>query len=262
MPSRVPTPVAAVLGLLPSAVGAARRLPVQAVTLPVLALSAALTKVESARRGYDDLARRGEELLTRRRGGTDAPPATPAKDLPLPYPGERAAGTAPAPAADPAPTASTSPATPAAPATPPPPPKVVEVPSAKIDTAAAADVVEVVADVVAAINADAVTRHADLPLPDYDHLTLGSLRGRLRSLTLEQLVQVRDYEKGKADRLPVVTMLDNRIARLATAGDEPTGGPTADATPEQPPRPDGASKVGPASGARQASAPRSKVRLT
>ncbi|MDP9435675.1 MAG: hypothetical protein M3P93_10970 [Actinomycetota bacterium] len=65
--------------------------------------------------------------------------------------------------------------------------------------------------------------HDELPLADYDHMTLGSLRGRMRSLTVEQLVQLRDYEKAHADRLPVVTMLDNRIAKLST---DPSATPT------------------------------------
>ena len=62
---------------------------------------------------------------------------------------------------------------------------------------------------------DEVLAHDDLPLPDYDHMTLGSLRGRMRSLSVDQLVQIRAYEKAHADRLPIVTMLDNRIAKLA-----------------------------------------------
>jgi hypothetical protein len=74
-----------------------------------------------------------------------------------------------------------------------------------------------------------VLDHDDLPLADYDHMTLGSLRGRLRSLDLAQLVQVRDYEKAHADRLPVVTMLDNRIAKLAvTPAAEQPGADEAD----------------------------------
>jgi len=56
--------------------------------------------------------------------------------------------------------------------------------------------------------------HGDLPLADFDHLTLGSLRGRLRRLSMPELVQLRDYELAHASRLPIVTMLDNRIAKL------------------------------------------------
>lgn len=53
-----------------------------------------------------------------------------------------------------------------------------------------------------------------LPLPDFDHLTLGSIRGRLRRLSLPELVQLREYEGAHGNRLPIVTMLDNRIAKL------------------------------------------------
>jgi hypothetical protein len=57
---------------------------------------------------------------------------------------------------------------------------------------------------------------ADLPLPDYDHLTLASLRARLVRLDLESLTLIREYEKAHANRLPVMTMLENRIAKVST----------------------------------------------
>jgi hypothetical protein len=60
----------------------------------------------------------------------------------------------------------------------------------------------------------ATLAHDDLPLADYDHLTLGSLRARLPKLDLVALVQIRDYERTHANRLPVLTMLDNRIAKV------------------------------------------------
>ena len=59
--------------------------------------------------------------------------------------------------------------------------------------------------------------HNDLPLPDYDHLTLPSLRARLARLDLVSLVQILDYEKAHANRLPVVTMLENRIAKVSAS---------------------------------------------
>ena len=55
----------------------------------------------------------------------------------------------------------------------------------------------------------------DLPLADFDHLTVPQLRGRLRTLTLTELVQLRDYESAHGSRLPVLTLLDNRIAKLS-----------------------------------------------
>lgn len=59
-----------------------------------------------------------------------------------------------------------------------------------------------------------VVDHADLPLADFDHMTLGQLRGKLRSLSEVELVQLRDYEKAHANRLPITTMLDNRITKV------------------------------------------------
>lgn len=56
--------------------------------------------------------------------------------------------------------------------------------------------------------------HDALPLEDYDHLTVGTLRGRVRSLALPELRQVHAYETAHGNRLPVVTVLANRIAAL------------------------------------------------
>ena len=55
----------------------------------------------------------------------------------------------------------------------------------------------------------------DLPIPDFDNVSLGSLRARLRSLSVEQLVTLREWEQAHGHRLPVMTLLDNRIAKVA-----------------------------------------------
>lgn len=62
----------------------------------------------------------------------------------------------------------------------------------------------------------ATLSHDELPLDDYDHLTLGSLRARLPRLDAVALVQLLDYERAHAHRLPVLTMLENRIAKVGT----------------------------------------------
>ena len=62
----------------------------------------------------------------------------------------------------------------------------------------------------------AVLSHDELPLEDYDHLTIGSLRARIRALTPVELVQLRDYERAHANRLPVLTLFENRLKSLAT----------------------------------------------
>lgn len=60
---------------------------------------------------------------------------------------------------------------------------------------------------------------ADLPLKDFDHMTGPQLRGRLRTLDRVQLVQLLDYERAHANRVPIVLMLENRLTKLLAAGD-------------------------------------------
>ena len=61
----------------------------------------------------------------------------------------------------------------------------------------------------------ATLAHDQLPIEGYDGLTLGSLRARLPKLDAVALVQLRDYERAHAHRLPVLTMLENRIAKVS-----------------------------------------------
>jgi len=61
-----------------------------------------------------------------------------------------------------------------------------------------------------------ITRSLPEPLPGYDGMTLGALRGRLRSLTEEDLTRVLRYEKAHRSRQPMVTLLEHRLAKLAT----------------------------------------------
>ncbi len=75
------------------------------------------------------------------------------------------------------------------------------------------DVVELVEEATPG----ATLTHDQLPLEDYDHLTLGSLRARLARLDAVALVQLRDYERAHAHRLPVLTMLENRLAKIGAA---------------------------------------------
>jgi len=56
--------------------------------------------------------------------------------------------------------------------------------------------------------------HSDLPLADFDHMTLGSLRGRLRTLDAVSLVQLLDYEQAHASRLPILSLLQNRLRKV------------------------------------------------
>ncbi len=298
MPSSLPTPVAAILGIVPTLADRAARVPAKVVQLPLRAISHALTTVEVVQRDYDELAERGEALVRRLRGQAEqgwdqtedrvedaadrfAARAKQARESAddrveqvrttvegrvdeaadtlrsvaggatrsLGARAERAERVVGRAAAKVAPTddssadraAAPTPDRAAAPAADSLPkderpkderpkghatPKATEPDATRVDTAATPQV-ETVVEATVALLVDGVLDKDELPLPDYDHMTLGSLRGRLRSLSLTQLGQVRAYEKDHADRLPVVTMLDNRIAKLAAdPSAAPVGAPT------------------------------------
>ncbi|MBZ9641568.1 MULTISPECIES: hypothetical protein [unclassified Streptomyces] len=71
-----------------------------------------------------------------------------------------------------------------------------------------------------------------LPLPDYDHLPIGGLEARVRSLTAEEVEELLAYERTHADRVPVTELLTARLEQLK-AGAEPTSGDPAALRPEQ-----------------------------
>jgi hypothetical protein len=203
--SSLPTPLAAALGVMPTLFDRAKRVPGRLVQLPLLAVSNGLTVLESVRREYDHLAARGENVVVRLRGASfdeiedrieelaaDTPLAPvyeivedATEDLVSRVSDLLDLGSRPAPR-------KTHP-----------------------ETAASDAVVEAV-EQVSEVLTTGVPERSNLPIEDYDSLTLGNLRGRLRSLTVDELVAVRDYEKAHAHRLPVVTLLDHRIAKLVT----------------------------------------------
>ena len=58
------------------------------------------------------------------------------------------------------------------------------------------------------------TQQSGAPLPNYDELSIASLRARLRNLGLAQVKQLAAYEKTHAARTDVMTMFERRIAKL------------------------------------------------
>ena len=86
-------------------------------------------------------------------------------------------------------------------------------------------------------------RHEDLPLPDYDHLPLGTLPTRINGLDESAVAQLLEYERAHGDRLPVVQVLEHRLDALRS-GAEPSGPANPD-TPETS-RNQGGSPVSPA----------------
>lgn len=75
-----------------------------------------------------------------------------------------------------------------------------------------------------------VPEHKDLPLPDYDHLPVGTLSTRITGLAEADVAQLVNYEKAHGNRLPVLQILEKRLQDLQ-GGAEPSG-PQAPSTPE------------------------------
>jgi len=59
-----------------------------------------------------------------------------------------------------------------------------------------------------------ITDAADLPVPNYDALSLASIRARLRLLDLGQLKVLLDYEAANAERAEFLGMFERRIEKL------------------------------------------------
>src|SRR4051794_41931556 len=84
-----------------------------------------------------------------------------------------------------------------------------------------------------AVTDQPVPHHDELPLPDYDHLPVGSLEGRIRSLDADGLEALLSYERAHGDRLPVLLLLERRLDAVR-GGAEPSGGPPPAGTPGGP----------------------------
>lgn len=230
--------------------GALAMLTREAVRMPLLAVTVGLQAWQRTR-GVRDLAvRRGGEVLqiaahtplgrflphpliddgadeeagriaTAARRTTAAAESASATPAPAPKP-------APAPASAPAPApASVAPSTPVTTPKPEPSKEAVEM-------GAPGAVSDKVDDISAKLHIDEPTSRDELPIPDFDNVSLGSLRARLRSLSVEQLVTLREWEQAHAHRLPVITLLDNRIAKVsaaATASAYPADGGVAGGRP-------------------------------
>jgi hypothetical protein len=54
----------------------------------------------------------------------------------------------------------------------------------------------------------------EAPLPNYDELSVASLRARLRNLDVTQVRKLADYERAHAARADVLTMFERRVAKL------------------------------------------------
>src|SRR4051812_2225035 len=88
-----------------------------------------------------------------------------------------------------------------------------------------------------------MTEHDQLPLPDYDHLPIGGLASRIRTLDAAGGQTLLDYERAHGNRPQGGQIMSNRLSSLQ-AGAQPSGGdPAADVTAEAPEHAAGGSKV-------------------
>ena len=87
-----------------------------------------------------------------------------------------------------------------------------------------------------------MTSNDDLPIKDYDHLQVGGLTSRIRSLGAEDLQALISYEKAHAKRFQVMQIMENRLASLK-AGAQPSGGNPAAVGADAPAAAEGGSKV-------------------
>jgi hypothetical protein len=71
-----------------------------------------------------------------------------------------------------------------------------------------------VASAEPAAPAAAGTAGEALPVPNYDQLSLASLRARLRVLDAGQVQALLDYEKAHEGRPAMITMFDRRLTKL------------------------------------------------
>jgi len=167
-------------------------------------------------------ARAPEPSETRADPAPAAPAAAPppAQPAPAPPPAQRVPE---APAAQPAPA-------------PPPAQRVPEAPAAQPAPAAPpAQRVPEARDFDKTGNVRLITSEEagpGAPLPNYEELSIASLRARLRNLDLTQLRQLAAYEKAHADRAEVVTLFERRIAKLETEASERQAETDAEAAAE------------------------------
>lgn len=209
-------------GLAGSAIALVTR---EASRVPMVALSVGLQAWEKTRPVRRLVVRRGGEVLqiaAHTPIGRFLP--QPAVEHDIAVEAERIASQArePSTATSPARAAGSRPA-PARPAPVPPAPAPAEQSEAAVEAGAPGAATGAVEKVVARLHVDEAASRDELPIPDFDNVSLGSLRARLRSLSVEQLIVLRDWEKDHANRLPVITLLENRIAKLSADPGGPTG---------------------------------------
>lgn len=188
----LPMPLRVVAGLVVTAVEQVRELPRHAVEFPVTAVSQALQASMRVQQTVTELAIKGDRALGTLRPGDDVPSwATFDDELP-PVPDDGTPDSTPRNGARTVSELRPGPGTVTdIPVARPPRPVV----PARPDTDARAG--------------------APVAVPEYPTMTIPQLRGKLRSLTLDDLADLLAWETAHANRPAYVTMLTNRISTLS-----------------------------------------------
>jgi hypothetical protein len=84
------------------------------------------------------------------------------------------------------------------------------------EAVAEAEAAEPEAEVVAEAEAEAEST-VELPLANYDELTVASMRARLRNLSNDDLVQLKEYEAANQNRPEVIKMFTNRLIKMTSS---------------------------------------------
>lgn len=234
--TRAPYTVRLAAGLIVTALEETRKLPTQLVTLPMTAVSNAVQAGMRLQQNVAELVIKGDAVLDDLFDKPEEQPAwavfdddesdtptdvpvglrsTPVPPAPVPAAAPAAANTTQANAAPAkkapakkAAAAKKAPATKAAPAAPDAP-----------ESATAAGRFALYSSVPAVPDsAGPAAKAPSGPSPevadflDYDNLTLAQLRAKIRSVDVDDLRALADYERASRNRTPFLTMLENRIA--------------------------------------------------
>ncbi|MGH3550666.1 MAG: lipid droplet-associated protein, partial [Pseudonocardiaceae bacterium] len=184
--SHLPLPVRVAVGLALTAVEQARKLPEQLAELPVTAASRAVQAGMRVQQRVTELAIKGDEVFSLFRPVEDTPPWATFDEDEKPQRPEADSATVPAPGSVPV--------------------------AREFDEAD-------VAQALTPPHATATTAKPDANpstsvLNGYEALSLAQLRGKLRGLSLPQLMEMLEYEHVHQDRPAFVTLLSNRIATV------------------------------------------------
>lgn len=198
----LPLPVRLAAGLVATAVEQARDLPRHVIEFPVTAVSQALQVSMRLQQRVTELAIKGDRALGALRP-VEEQPSWATFDEDLPTNGHPAVSTvtelrpAPRPPAQPAPVERPEPAT---------------VPGSR--PADPADAAELIASAPVDVPAAEPTSGPGA-LPGYATMSIAQLRGKLRSLSPDELRALLAWERTHDDRPAYVTMLSNRIATVS-----------------------------------------------